>query len=148
LISDEEREAIAKRQETALADRSRVLRFRPIPAWLTRDNQPLLIRQGEKLHLRFGERHNLGMEKQTSYGVALPVNNSSVDLPGPVLSSSPSLPASLSPSSTSLGHDNVSSSSSSPASLSPSSTSLGHDNVPSSDEVSLLSILSSGITVV
>jgi hypothetical protein len=47
------------------------------------------------------------------------VNNSSVDLSGPVLSSSPS----------------------SPASLSPTSTSLGHDHVPSSDEGPLLSIL-------
>jgi hypothetical protein len=44
-------------------------------------------------------------------------------LSGPVLSSSPS----------------------SPASLSPTSTSLGHDHVPSNDEVPLLSILSSGI---
>jgi hypothetical protein len=53
----------------------------------------------------------------------LPVNNSSVDLSGPVLSSSPS----------------------SPAFLSPKSTSLGHDHVPSSDEVLLLRVLSSGI---
>jgi hypothetical protein len=39
----------------------------------------------------------------------------------------------------------LSSSPSSPASLSPKSTSLSHDHVPSSDEVPLLSILSSGI---
>jgi hypothetical protein len=56
LISDEEREAIAKRREAALADRSRVVGFRPSHAWLTKDNQQPLIRQGEKPHLRFGER--------------------------------------------------------------------------------------------
>jgi hypothetical protein len=55
-ISDEEREASAKRREVALADRSRVVRFRPSHACLTRDKQPPLIRQGEKPHLRFGER--------------------------------------------------------------------------------------------
>jgi hypothetical protein len=64
LISDEEREAIAKRREAALADRSRVVRFRPSPAWITRDKQPPLIRQGEKPHLRFGERHNVGMDQK------------------------------------------------------------------------------------
>jgi hypothetical protein len=64
LISDEEREAIAKRREVALADRSRVERFLPCPAWLTRDMQQPLIRQGEKPHLRFGERHNVGMDQQ------------------------------------------------------------------------------------
>jgi hypothetical protein len=31
MISDEEREAITKRREVALADRSRVVRFRPNP---------------------------------------------------------------------------------------------------------------------
>jgi hypothetical protein len=123
LISDEEREAIAKRREAALADRSRVVRFRPSPAWITRDKQQHLIQQGEKPHLRFGERHNVGMDKKLAMGLALPVNNSSVDLSGPVLSSSPS----------------------SPASLSPTSTSLGHDHVISSDEVPLFSLLSSGI---
>jgi hypothetical protein len=64
LISDEEREAIAKRREAALADRSRVVRFRPSPAWLARDEQPPLIRQGEKTLLRFGERHNVGMDQK------------------------------------------------------------------------------------
>jgi hypothetical protein len=71
LISDEEREAIAKRREAAFADRSCVVRFRPIPAWLARDQQQPLIRQGEKPHLRFGERHNVGMDKKTSYGVSV-----------------------------------------------------------------------------
>jgi hypothetical protein len=124
LISDEEREAIAKRREAALADTSRVVRFRSSPACLTRDKKPPLIRQGEKPHLRFGARHNVWMDqKKLATGLALPVNNSSVDLSGPVLSSSPS----------------------SPASFSPTSTSLGHKYVPSSDEVPLLSILSSGI---
>jgi hypothetical protein len=64
LISDEEREAIAKRREAALAGRSRVVRFRPSPAWLTRHKQPPLIRQGEKPHLRFGERHNVWMDRE------------------------------------------------------------------------------------
>jgi hypothetical protein len=56
-------------------------------------------------------------------GLSLPVNSSSVNFSGPDLSSSPS----------------------SPASLAPTSTSLGHDHVSSSDEVPLLSILSSGL---
>jgi hypothetical protein len=97
LISDKEREAIAKRREAALADRSRVMRFRPKTAWLTRDKQPPLIRQGEKPHHIFGERHNAGMDKKIATELALPVNNSSVDLSGPVLSLSPSSPSSLSP---------------------------------------------------
>jgi hypothetical protein len=71
LIYDEEREAIAKRREAALADRSRVVRFRPIPVWLTKDKRPPLIRQGEKQHLRFGERHNVGMDKKTNCGVSV-----------------------------------------------------------------------------
>jgi hypothetical protein len=71
LISDEERDAIAKRREAALADRSRVVRFHPSPAWLTRDKQQPLIRQGGKPHLRFGERHNVGIDKKTSYGVSV-----------------------------------------------------------------------------
>jgi hypothetical protein len=64
LISDEEQEAIAKRREAALADRSRVVRFRPSPAWLSRNKQPPLMRQGEKPHLCFGERHNVGMDQK------------------------------------------------------------------------------------
>jgi hypothetical protein len=64
LISDEEREDIAKRREAALADRSRVVRFHPSPARLTRSKQQPLIRQGEKRHLRFGERHNVGMDQK------------------------------------------------------------------------------------
>jgi hypothetical protein len=71
LISDEEQEAIAKRREAALADRSRVVRFRSIPVWITRDKKPRLIRQGKKPHLRFGERHNVGMDQKTSYGVSV-----------------------------------------------------------------------------
>jgi hypothetical protein len=63
------------------------------------------------------------MDKKIAMGLPLPVDNSSVDLSGLVLYSSPSLPASLSP----------------------SSTSLDHNHVPSSDEVPLLIILSSGI---
>jgi hypothetical protein len=62
LISDEEREATAKRREAALADRSRVVRFRPSPAWLTRDKQQTLIRQGHKPHHRFVESHNVEMD--------------------------------------------------------------------------------------
>jgi hypothetical protein len=105
VISDEGREDIAKRRDAALADRSRVVRFRPSPALLTRDKQPPIIRLGEKPHLCFGERHNVGMDnRKLATGLAIPVNNSSFDLSGPVLSSSPSLPASFSPSSTSLGH--------------------------------------------
>jgi hypothetical protein len=68
-ISDEEREAIAKRREAALADMSRMVRFRPSPAWLKSDKQPSLIRQGEEPHVRFGECHNVGMDQKTSYGV-------------------------------------------------------------------------------
>jgi hypothetical protein len=64
LISDEELEAIAKRREASLADKSHVVRFRPSPVWLTKDNQPCLIRQGEKPHLCFGERHNVGMDQK------------------------------------------------------------------------------------
>jgi hypothetical protein len=64
LISDEERKAIAKSREAALSDRSRVVRFRPSPSWLTIDKQPPLIRQGEKPHLRFGERHNVEMDQK------------------------------------------------------------------------------------
>jgi hypothetical protein len=71
LLSDEEREAIAKRREAALADRSPVVRFRPSTSWLTRGKQPPLIRQGEKPHLRFGERHNIGMDNKNSYGVCV-----------------------------------------------------------------------------
>jgi hypothetical protein len=71
LISDEEREAIAKRRETALAGRSRVVRFRPSPVWITRDEQTLLIRQVEKPHLRFGACHNVGMDQKTSHGVSV-----------------------------------------------------------------------------
>jgi hypothetical protein len=71
LISDQEREVIAKRREAALADRSRVVRFRPIPAWISRDKQPPLIRQGEKRHLRFGEGHNVRMDPKTNYGVSV-----------------------------------------------------------------------------
>jgi hypothetical protein len=63
LISDEEREDIAKRREDAPANRSRVVRFRPSPAKLTIYKQPPLIRQREKPHLRLGERHNIGMKK-------------------------------------------------------------------------------------
>jgi hypothetical protein len=62
LISDEKCETIAKRREDALADRSRVVRFHTSAAWLTRNKQPPLIRQGDKPHLRFGERHNVGMD--------------------------------------------------------------------------------------
>jgi hypothetical protein len=109
LISDEEREAIDKRREDALTDRSCVEFFRSISAWLTRDKQQTLIRQGEKPHLRFGEHHNVGMDrKKLATGLALPVNISSVDLSSPVLSSSFSSPASLSPSSTIWGHDHAS----------------------------------------
>jgi hypothetical protein len=64
LISGEEREDIAKRREAAIADRSRVVRFNPNPAWLTRDKQPPLIRQGEKPLLRFGERHSVRMDRK------------------------------------------------------------------------------------
>jgi hypothetical protein len=71
LISDEERDAIAKRREAALVDRSREVRFRPIPAWLTRDKQQPLIRQGKKPHLQFGEGHDVGMDHKTSYGVSV-----------------------------------------------------------------------------